>query len=403
MTLLQPGQLRRTYDSQDLPDLDYVIPAHKKAIIGQERAVKALKFGLGSRAPGFNVYVAAPHGDEKISIIQHFLKELAKGDPLPADWCYVNNFKDNYCPVALRLPQGTAKKFQHDIENFILEARNALIRTLESEEYGRQQNAIKQELAKQQQEIFRNIQEEAKKVNFVVKSSPMEIVAIPLLQGKPMSQSQFEALSEQEQKEIQAKQNEFQKILGSTIRKSRDLERKAGKDLMELERKAALFAIEDILKEVIDQYQNIKGVVTYMEDMKQHILDNLMAFLKNNQPDRKTISTSTSDSIEHLYQVNILVDNADIHHAPIVVELNPTYNNLFGKIERESVMGTLVTDFTLIRSGALHQANGGYLIVPVEDLLRAPFSYDHLKRSIRNRRVDIEDPTERYGLLPQKA
>ncbi|MDH3652334.1 MAG: AAA family ATPase, partial [Saprospiraceae bacterium] len=403
ITELRSSQLRRIYQEKDVCGISQMVPRHKKAIIGQHRAVRALKFGLGNRAPGFNVYVSAPHGEEKIEVIRHFLKELAEKDPLPFDWCYVNNFKDNYCPIVLQLPQGRAIEFKSDVETFILEARDALIKTLESEEFGREQDDIKQELAQKQQKIFNEIQEEANKIDFLVKSTPMEIVAIPRVGDKPMSQEHFKALKKEEREDIQAKQSSFQKLLESTLRKTRDLEKKVREKLLELERKAALFAIDDLLKEILSKYDGIKGVTSYMDDMRQHILNNLSSFLKNNR-NRKGYDTSAQPTdVDRLYQVNILVDNHTLTHSPIRVELNPTYNNLFGKIERESVMGTLVTDFTLIRPGALHHANGGYLILPVEDLLRVPFSYDQLKRSLRNKRIDIEDPTERYGFISTKS
>ncbi len=400
---LQPNQLKKRYVTDDLSEPSYQVPRHQKAVIGQERAIRALKFGLGNRAPGFNVYVSTPHGEEKITIIQRFLEELVKGEHLPYDWCYLNNFKDNYCPVALRLPQGLASVFKSDLENFILEAKRSLLRTFDSEEYNRQQSEIKQELVVKQQEIFTSIQEEADRRKFVVKTSPMEIVAIPLVNGKPMSQKQFQNLSPEEREKIQEKQDEFQQLLESTIRKSRELEKEANRQLVKLERKAALFAINDLIDDIETKYRDIEGVAAILEDMKQHILDNLVEFLKNIQVDRKIGMTFPASSIEHLYQVNILVDNAGLDHPPIIVELNPTYNNLFGKIEHESVMGTLVTDFTLIRAGALHRANGGYLIIPVDDLLRAPFSYDTLKRSLRNNQIEIEDPSERYGFLSSKS
>ena len=403
MLKLDSSQLRKTYKLKDVCGVSRMEAKHRKAIIGQDRAVKALKFGLGNRAPGFNVYVSAPHGEEKIEVIRHFLKGLAEKDPLPSDWCYVNNFKDNYCPIALKLPQGLAFEFKTDMESFIGEAREALVKALESEEFGREQDEIKQELARSQQEIFNEIQEEANKINFLIKSSPMEIVAMPMVGDQPMSTEQFKALSKEERDEIQTKQAGFQKILESTIRKSRDLEKAAREKLIALERKAALFAMEGLLAELLAKYESIPRMKAYMEDMKTNILDNLPSFLKNNQTRKTQNTTLTPSTIEQLYQVNVLVDNKELQHSPIIVELNPTFNNLFGKIERESVMGTLVTDFTLIRPGALHHANGGYLIMPVEDLLRVPFSYDQLKRSLRNRCIDIEDPTERYGFISAKS
>ena len=400
---LKPEQLRKTYQPQDVSDIPAMQLGQEIAIIGQDRAVKALKFGLGNRAPGFNVYVSAPHGEEKISVIQHFLRDLAEQDPLPFDWCYVNNFTDSYCPIVLRLPQGRAIEFKADIANFVRGAREALIKALESEEYAQKQNEIKQDITQKTQGIYNEVQEEAQKAKFLVKTSPLEIIAIPLVDGKPMSQEQFQGLTKDERKEIQAQQVAFQKLLDKTMRRIKDVEKIAAEQLLELEKKAAMFSIQDLLQDLLNSYGNIDGVTEFIKGLQTHMLDHLASFLQEQNSKKSKNLVPQRQESDYLYQVNVLVDNGGLSHSPIIVELNPTYNNLFGKIERESVMGTWVTDFTLIRSGALHRANGGYLILPVEDLLSMPYSYDQLKRSLRNKRIEIEDPTERFGFISAKS
>lgn len=378
---------------------------HRQAIIGQDRAVKALRFGLGNRAPGFNVYVSTPDAEDKLGIIQQFLDDLTRNDPIPADWCYVNNFEDPYHPNALMLPAGRARELKEDISQFITEARQALIKTFESEEYGKKQNAIKQELGKKQQHIFTEINEQARDKNFVIRQTPMEILVIPLRNGQLLDNEAFQELSEEEKTKILNTQREIQAMLQSAARKSRELEKATARELNEVEQKAALFAIEDLLEELRHKYEGILEVPQFLEDLKQDILANLPLFL---QDDQSTPAFGIGDgvsqkAITQRYEVNVLVDNSALSNAPIIVELNPTYNNLFGKIERESIMGTLVTNFTLIRPGALHMANGGYLILPVVDLLTSPFAWDNLKRALRNQRIDIEDPTEKLGFISAKS
>ena len=401
--LLPPNQLRKTYEPEEFKIFAKKIPEHRKAIIGQNRAVEALRFGLGNRAPGFNVYVSAPDGDGKISVIEHFLKELAAKDPIPSDWCYVNNFKDPYCPNALKLPQGTAKAFKEDIETFIAEAKSALVKSLESDEFTKQHNSLKQDLIKKQQEIFSELNEKALEEQFLIKHSPLEVMVIPLRNKEPMTDEDFRSLNETERKALLERREAVQNLLHKAVRESRELEKQVSKQMVELKQKAALFAIKDLLDELLKTYGDIPEIPQYFEDLKTDILDNLYLFLSDDSGKFDPEASIQKRSLHQRYEVNVLVDNSELENAPIIIELNPSYNNLFGKIDRESIMGTLMTNFTLIRAGALHKANGGYLILPVEDLLRSPFSWENLKRALLNQRVEIEDPTEKYGFISSKS
>lgn len=400
---LSPESLRKTYHVGDFSGLREAMDRHQKGIIGQKRAVKALQFGLGNRAPGFNVYVSANDGDSKFPVIEHFLKNMAQQDPIPTDWCYVNNFSDPYCPNALQLPRGMAKKFKADIENFISQAKVSLIKAFESEEFINKQSAVKEAFVKEQQALVTQLNEKAIAENFIIKQTPMEILAVPVVNKQPLTPEQFQALSKEERDKIRDKQREFQQLMQAVMRKSREIDRQAGQALLELEQNAALFAIRDLLDDVLEDYGKIDEIPAYLEALKNDILENLFLFLQDGKAQNDYNLISQQRSLEQRYEVNVLVDNEKLKAAPIVVELNPNYNNLFGKIERESVMGTLVTNFSLIRSGSLHHANGGYLVLPVDELLRAPFSWDTLKRALRNQRIEIEDPYEKLGLISAKS
>ena len=397
-------QLRKTYSPEEFESINDAIPQYRKAIIGQERAIKALRFGLGNRAPGFNVYVSTADINGKYSVIKHFLKEMAKDDPLPNDWCYVNNFKNPYCPNALQLPAGLGMELKKDIEIFTIDAEKALVKTLESEEFLQNINQIKQELTEKQQQLYFEVNKKIEKENFVLKRTPMEIMAIPKKEGQAMTAEEFQSLPADEKQLILEKQKEFQELLHTLVKKSVELERKTSEQLVELERKTALFAIEGLLELLVEKYKEVPEVPEHLEDLKNDILENLSIFLR---PEKANLNAPgdivQKKLLRQRYEVNVVVDNSNLKNAPIIVELNPAYNNLFGKIERESVMGTLVTNFTLIREGALHQANGGYLIIPIDDLLRAPFSWENLKRALRNNQIEIEDPTEKLGFITTKS
>jgi lon-related putative ATP-dependent protease len=404
--LLTAQQLRKTYSASEFESINEAIPKHRKAIIGQERAVKALRFGLGNPAPGFNVYVSTSESDSKFHVIEHFLKDMATRAPLPFDWCYVNNFQDAYYPNALKLPLGLGKQFKKDIETFIIDGEAALIKTMNSDEFIEKVETIKKNLSEQEQELFSQLSQKAEKENFLLKRTPTQFIAIPQLDSRPMTEKEFKDLSEQDRDAILEKQRMFQEMLNDLVKKFLVLEKKTTEQIIKLEKNAALFAIEALLESLLEKYKDVEEVLQYLEELKNDILDNLQIFLQPDQPDMPLPFSSGNrqkKAILQRYEVNVLVDNSALQSAPIVLEINPTYNNLFGKIEKESVMGTLVTDFTLIREGALHRANGGYLIIPIEDLLRAPFSWENLKRALRNNQIEIEDPTERLGFITAKS
>jgi len=402
--LLLPAQLRRTYTDEDLSPILQELPQHRKVLVGQDRAVKALRFGLGNRAPGFNVYVSVPDGDSMFQVIRHFLEDLVAQDPVPSDWCYVNNFSDPYCPNALQLPRGKAREFKEDVERFIEESKTALVKTFESEEYAESRNDINQKLMQEQQALFSEINEKAQKEKFGIKHSPAEILVFPMQEdGQPLTDKQFLALDESQREEVMKKRKELQDMIRGAVLRTRDLEKQAMQEISDLERRAALFAIEGLLDELRLKHQSVEEVPEYLEDLKKDILQNIALFLQDKTPQKMPGLPQNQKGLHQRYEVNVLVDNQNLDKATIITELNPTYNNLFGKIERESVMGTLVTNFTLIRPGALHQANGGYLILPIDDLLRSPFAWDTLKRALRNQRIEIEDPTEKLGFISAKS
>ena len=400
-TPLSPTKLRKTYDPATLNIEKLSKFTTPKAIIGQDRAVKALQFGLGNKSSGFNVYISGYEGEGKIDAVLHFLKDLAHDETVPHDWCYVNNFEDTYCPKRLSLAKGQARVFKSDIENFIEDAHIALVRAFESEEYATKREELNRYFQEQEKELFANLDKRAREEKFFIKRTPVEVISVPLVDGKPMTDQEFFALSEEERAEILKKQESFKDELKIIARRGRDIEKEFAKTVFDLDQKVALYAIEAILEELLDTYKGQQSVVDYMRAIKGNILENLQEFIQSGN------STKAKDRNNNVfrkqYEVNIVVDNSALEGAPIILELNPTYNNLFGKIEKESMMGALVTDFTLIRGGSLHTANGGYIVIPVDDLLRNPFSWESLKRALRNRELVPEDAIERLGYMSTKG
>ncbi|NNL16104.1 MAG: AAA family ATPase [Flavobacteriaceae bacterium] len=373
-----------------------------KPLIGQERALKALEFGTGNKSNGFNIYVSGYPGSGKLKAIKYFLEKRANLEPSPGDWCYVNNFNDPYYPKKLKLPQGGAVIFKNEINIFIEEARDALIKAFESKEYADRKEELITKFHQKEIELFKEIHAKAKANNFTIKRTPIELIVLPLdEEGVPLLDKKFQKLEKRKKEEILKKQNNLKEELISLLRKNREIERERNSFLIKLEEKVALYSIESLLEELMEKYNKFNDVLNYLGDIKRDIIENLDHFLNGIASKDQTSSIGVQGIIK--YEVNVVTDNSKLDGSPIVIEQNPTYNNLFGKVEHESQMGTLLTNFTLIRSGSLHKANGGYLVIPLKELLMNYFSWDGLKRALKNNEIIMEDASERLGFLSAKS
>lgn len=373
-----------------------------KLLIGQERALKSLEFGIGNKRGGFNIFVSGYPGSGKLKAVNHFLEEKAKLEVTPDDWCYVNNFQNSFYPKKLKLPNGGGRTFKLEIQRLISEIQKILINAFESKEYHDRKEQIIEDFRQKEKELFRNIHKKAQENNFAVTRTPIEILVIPTDdKGMPINDEKFNKLGKKERDDILKKQSELKKELFELIRKNRELERASNESLLKLDESIATYAIDTLLQELNDKYKDFEDVLLYLLEIKKDIITNLHSFLK------ASLSQDRQDYKQELkfqkFDVNVITDNTEVFGAPIVLELNPTLNNLFGKVEHESYMGTLITNFTLIRGGALHKANGGYLIIALKDLLMSYFSWDSLKRALKNNEIVIEDAREQLGITSAKS
>ncbi len=374
--------------------------AGEKVIIGQDRAIKALKIGLGMKAHGFNIYVSGSAGTGKLTAITNFVEQQAKKEAIPPDWCYVNNFKDLYRPQTLSLPAGNAVKFRKDMKNLVRDMHRDLIKTFEGEDYANRNEKILNSFETKQADILGKISEDAERESFLVKQTKSSIVTIPLKDKKPLTDKMLKEMTEAEIDEINRKQDKLQDQLSAGLREIRTHEKIMNETLDKLAKDVALFAIGGLIDEVIEKYKSTPQVEGYLRALQEDIMDNLPEFMKS----QKSNSTVTADnSFLKRYEVTVLVDNTDTKGAPVVTERNPSYNNLLGRVEKESYMGTLMTDFTMIRNGALHNANGGYLIIRIEELLQNYFSWECLKRALKNKEIVIEEATDQLGYLTTRT
>jgi lon-related putative ATP-dependent protease len=398
-------KLRRVCDPQtlDCETTEEMVPL--ETIIGQERAVRALEFGLGIKEMGFNMYVAGPPGTGKSTAVKRFLERVARDKPVPHDCCYVNNFRDPYRPKALRLPPGRGREFQKDMKNLVDGVRREIPRAFESDEYAAKREETVQGFQRQRQELLSQMGEKAQEEGFLLQMSPMGLLIIPVMEGKSLSEEEFMALSPEVKEEVLQKREGLQEELKRAMRQLTSLEKKANEALQKLDQEVALYAVGPSSNELIEKYKDLPAVVAYLQEVRGDMVENLPQFRQEAeaQPALSLPVPGAGEAPFRKYEVNVVVDNFELEGAPVVMELNPTYNNLFGRIEKEAQFGALITDFTMIRGGSLHRANGGYLVLHAEELLRNLFSWDSLKRALRNKEIAIEEAGERLGFVTTKS
>jgi lon-related putative ATP-dependent protease len=374
-------------------------------IIGQERAVRALKFGLGIKEKGFNIYVAGMPGTGRTTAIERFLEEVAKDSAVPSDWCYVNNFRDGAHPNALRLPAGLAITFRNDMENLTNLAVREIRNAFESEEYTKQRDETIKSFQQQKQQLLEKINDEAYQAGFLLQASPVGVLTVPMRKGKPLSEEEFLALNKAEKDEIAKRQGILQGKLENGLRQAKGFDKDARNALDQLDQSVAQYAVSHLFEETKEKYADEKEVLTFLEEVRDDIIANRSQFRTENEEDNASLMPLTAPkgmAIKN-YKVNVVVDNTELEGAPVILEMNPTYTNLFGRIEKDARFGTLITDYTLVRGGSLHQANGGYLVLPIEEVLRNPLSWDGLKHALMNNKIVIEDAGDKLGLISTRS
>lgn len=378
-----------------------------ETIIGQKRAIKALSFGVGNKAFGFNIYVSGYPGTGRMTAVKNFINKKSKDQNSPPDWCYVHNFKDSYYPRVLKLSTGKAIVFKNDMEEFVDEVKKVLNKVFEEGDYINQKENIVKSSDQKKNELFLSLNDKAKEEGFTIQQTSFGIVPTPLNEkGYPMENEEFRNLDKTEQEDILTKQEKLKDEIKKNLRKSRVLEKEADEKVKELDRKVGENAINPLIEELQEKYSEEEGVNEYLKEVQADILDNYSDFLQKDKDQQQVMPFMQMQQQQpnlKRYKVNVFVDNSQTEGAPLVQELNPTYNNLFGKVEKESQMGALTTDFSLIKSGSLHRANGGYLVIPVIELLRSPYAWDSLKKALLNKEIIVEEIGEKMGFLTTKS
>jgi lon-related putative ATP-dependent protease len=408
---LDRGDLRRTVDPRSLGLKSTRSLDPLKGIIGQRRAVDALRFGLQIERVGYNIYVAGPPGIGKMTSVQSFLEETAARRDTPPDWCYVYNFSDPYKPKSLRLAPGMGLELKRDMEHLVRQVQQDLRRSFESDEYSNRRQQKLGDLQKRREQVLQEVQQQTQAEGFSMQLTPMGIVLVPLRDGKPVTDEQFNDFPEKEQEEIRRHRQKLMEEIQSAMKQLRRLEKQGNQELKRLDERVVLNMLGGLIDDLKEKYEEYEQVNEYLSEAQADILENIDT-LKINL-DEKTESPAALQGKRQLqsmqeqafrrYQVNVVVNNRSQKGAPVVVELNPTYANLIGRIEKEMSLGALTTDFTLIKAGALLQALGGFLVLPVEDVLKNAFSWEALKRALRSKEVQIEEPGQQFGFMSIKS
>ncbi|GAB6183067.1 Lon protease family protein [Thermodesulfovibrio hydrogeniphilus] len=370
--------------------------------IGQDRAIASLDFGLNLNAKGFNIYALGIQGTGKMRAIRTLLSEKAKKEPTPPDWCYLYNFKKPDSPIAVSLPSGKAREFQQDMENLINSLKIEIPKAFESKEYDKQRNKILEDFQQKQKEWFSAIEEEARKKGFAIRKALAGLIIVPIKRdGEPLTEEEFQALDPETRKRLDELGKILQEKLDDVVRAVREADKVVKEMLTKLERQIALDVIDQPIEDLKKKYSFNEKIIQYLSAVKEDILNNIQDFKITEEiaPPMPPFMKIPKEASFVKYSVNILVDNSNTQGAPVVYESNPTYFNLFGSIEYKIQYGMATTDFTMIKAGTLHRANGGYIVIDALALLKNLFSYDALKRALRGKEIRIEDVWEQYRLI----
>jgi lon-related putative ATP-dependent protease len=382
-----PGQFafETTADLEDLT-----------GVIGQDRAVEAVRFGIGISRNGYNLFALGPEGTGKYTTVRRYLERQAVNQPPPADWCYVSNFAEAYKPRALQLPAGGANRLRRDMERLVEELRTAIPAAFESENYRRRRQDIEEEFRERQDQVLADIQRQAQARGLALIRTPMGLAFAPTRQGQVINPEDFQKLPPAEQERTQADVSALQEELQKSLSQMPQWDRERRTKVKALNQEVGLFAVGHLIAELHQMYLDLPAVLEYLRSVQQDVIDNLDEFLGMTEtppaqapeagPQRPPVQASSF----RRYQVNVMVDHSGATGAPVIYEDHPTVQNLVGRIEHMAQMGALVTDFNLIKAGALHRANGGYLILDARKVLLQPFAWEELKRCLRSREIRIQ-------------
>ncbi len=415
---LKPDQLYRKckldeleFDTTD----DFENLAESAHFIGQPRAEQALDFGVGIEREGYNIFALGEQGAGKHTFIRDLLDRRAKKEKTPEDICYVTNFEKQHAPRLLILKAGKGKALAEDMKRLVEDVRNAMQGALENEEYQNRAQSIMDEMQEKQKQAFEDLRQKARERGLEPVPTPggMAFTATKNEGKEPLSSEDYENLSDEEKKDIEQKVEEMQKEAHRIAQNMPKWQREIREKQKAFNHEVTEFAIDPLINELKEKYADHETVCDYLQNVRDDLIENvrtLLPGLQQQDPQQQIpqgphsqggmgTASGAMDQAERRYHVNVLVDHSKSQGAPVIYEMNPTYQNLFGRVEHLAQMGALVTDFTMIRAGAMHRANGGYLILDALKVLTEPFVWDGLKRTLQAGNLKIESIGQMYSMI----
>ncbi len=373
--------------------------------IGQDRGIKALEFGINVDIKGYNIYLEGPSGVGKTMYTKNYLRKIAKKKKVPQDWCYIYNFNNPNEPIAVSLQAGHGKEFKEDMENFIKEIKKDIKNTFNNDDFEKEKALIKQEYEEKREKLMQKLEKDALEQSFQVKSAQNGIYMMPILNGKALKEEEFDKLDDTLKSSFEEKSTVVQQMIMDVIGRIKQIERASNKKIDEWQSNVALLTVNVHINFLKSKYKRNKKINQFLNEVKKDVLKNVPTFLAEdtNQPVQpqmqgpQPIGQPQDPCLN--YRVNLFVDNSELEGAPVIMDSNYSYQNIFGKLEYENYYGALKTDFTMLKSGLLQKANGGYIIFQARDLLANGICYDTLKKALRIKAIGIENSNEQRSSM----
>jgi lon-related putative ATP-dependent protease len=355
-------------------------------------------FGFNIKEAGFNIFAAGPSATGKTTTTTDFLEDIAKKMPTPQDWCYVHNFEDEYQPKALPCPPGLGKELKQDMHELVQAARIAISQLFEGEDYATKRDEMARKMNQRKQDVITRMEQAAEGEGFIMQLTALGISLVPVVKGHALSEQDFLSLPKEAQQKFTEKRESVREKLQPLLRELRDVELKARDEMIKFDRDVTSYAIETLMSNLLAKYKQHSEITNFLHEIQTHIVEDLERFRTGRGDKKEDVQEALADELAfRVYDVNVIADNSGVQGAPMILEQNPTYDNLLGRIEKESLFGALTTDFTLIRGGSIHEANGGFLVIRAEHLLRDLNVYEGLKRALKAGEVTIEELPQRIG------
>ena len=371
--------------------------------IGQERGIKALEFGLQVNVKGYNIYLEGPSGVGKTMYTKNYLNKISKKQKTPCDWCYIYNFDNPNEPIAVSLPAGQGKEFKEAMDGFILEIKKDIKKTFNADDFEKEKALIKQEFEEKRSALLDKLNEDASKYDFQVKSAQNGIYMMPIVDGKAIDEEEFDKLDDVLKQQYEEKSVIVQNQIMDVIEQIKVIERQSDKRISEWQSNIALLTVNVHINYLKSKFKRNKKINTFLNNVKQDVLKNVSYFLEEdndkNKPQQPVHPSAQKQDPCLNYRVNLFVDNSNLDGAPVIMDSNYSYHNIFGSLEYENYYGALKTDHTMLKPGLLQKANGGYIIFQAKDLLQNSLCYETLKKALRVKEISIENAVDQRSSM----